>query len=380
MEGPLAGITVIDLTRVLAGPFCTMMLAELGARVVKVELPGRGDDARHVGPFIGGKSAYFMSLNRGKESIALDLKESGDREIFERLLARADVLAENYRAGTMERLGYSWEILHTAYPRLVYAATSGFGTSGPYADRPAYDIIVQAMGGIMSLTGEPGGSPTRVGTSIGDIAAGLFTLAGINAALVHRERTGEGTMVDVSMLDSQVAILENAIARYTATGEVPGPIGSRHPSITPFEAYATADGHIVIAAGNDILFARLCKELGREDLARDERFTSNELRTRNCVALKAELEAALVTQPSAHWLRLLQEPGIPCGPIQNVAEVLTDPQVAHRNMIVTVEDKVAGSLRMAGNPIKMPSVADAPTRRPAPDVDADRERILRELA
>ena len=246
-SGPFADVTVLDLTRVLAGPYCTMVLADLGARVIKVERPGAGDDARAFGPFAGGRSAYFASLNRGKESIALDLKAEADRATFEALLARADVLVENFRPGTLERLGFGWEALAPRFPRLVYAAVSGFGASGPYADRPAYDVIAQAMGGIMSLTGQPGAPPTRVGTSIGDIAAGLFTAIGVGAALHHRSATGRGTKIDVAMLDSQVAILENAIARYLATGEVPGPLGSRHPSIAPFAAFAAADGHLVLA-------------------------------------------------------------------------------------------------------------------------------------
>jgi CoA:oxalate CoA-transferase len=387
--GPLEGIVVVDLTRVLAGPYCTMILADLGARVIKVEAPGRGDDARHIGPFIEGrdgsdaatrKSAYFMSLNRGKESIALNLKDDGDRATFERLLARADVLVENFRAGTMQKLGYGWDAVHAAYPRLIYAATSGFGATGPYAHRPAYDMVVQAMGGIMSLTGHPGAPPTRVGTSIGDIAAGLFTAVGVNAALYRRTLTGEGMMVDVAMLDCQVAILENAIARYFATGEVPGPIGSRHPSITPFEAFATADGHIVIAAGNDLLFRRLGDVLDRPALAGDARFADNDLRTRHCAELKREIEAALASRTSAEWLAALEKAGIPCGPIQDVAEVLADPQIDARNMVVSSRDAAIGELRMAGNPIKLSAFDDPPTRRAAPDLDADGDRILRELA
>lgn len=386
--GPLEGIVVVDLTRVLAGPYCTMILADLGARVIKVETPGRGDDARHIGPFVEArdrsdtvrKSAYFMSLNRGKESIALNLKDAADRATFERLLERADVLVENFRAGTMQKLGYGWDALHAAYPRLVYAATSGFGATGPYAHRPAYDMVVQAMGGIMSLTGHPGAPPTRVGTSIGDIAAGLCTAVGVNAALYRRTLSGEGMMVDVAMLDCQVAILENAIARYFATGEVPGPIGSRHPSITPFEAFATGDGHIVIAAGNDVLFRRLCDVLDRDALAADARFADNDLRTRHCIELKREIELTLASRTSAEWLAALESAGIPCGPIQDVAEVLADPQVAARNMVVSSTDAAIGELRMAGNPIKLSAFDDPPTRRPAPDLDADRDRILRELA
>lgn len=378
-EGPLSGITVIDLTRVLAGPYCTMLLADLGARVVKVEVPGRGDDARHIGPFAQGKSAYFMSLNRGKESIALDLKDDGDRRAFESLLAGADVLAENFRAGTMDKLGYGWERLHRDYPRLIYAATSGFGATGPYAHRPAYDMVVQAMGGIMSLTGHPGSPPTRVGTSIGDITAGLFTAAGVNAALYARERSGEGVMVDVAMLDCQVAILENAIARYFATGEVPGPIGSRHPSITPFEAYATEDGYVVIAAGNDALFARLCVVLGRDELAAEPRFATNAARTEHHDDLKRELEAVLAARPAAAWLSALEDAGIPCAPIQDVAQVLADPQVRSRNMVVSAEDAETGTLQMAGNPIKLSGYPDPSTRAPAPALDADGARIRREV-
>lgn len=378
-DGPLSGVTIIDLTRVLAGPYCTMVLADLGARVIKVEVPGRGDDARHIGPFVDGTSAYFMSLNRGKESIALDLKDAADRRTFERLLAGADVLIENFRAGALSKLGYSWQMLHRDYPRLIYAATSGFGATGPYAGRPAYDMVVQAMGGVMSLTGHPGSPPTRVGTSIGDITAGLFTATGINAALYHRAQTGEGMMVDVAMLDCQVAILENAIARYFATGEVPGPIGSRHPSITPFEAFATADGHIVIAAGNDALFARLCETVGRAAIASDPRFATNALRTEHHAALKRELEATLARRPTADWLAALGDAGIPCGPIQNIAQVLADPQIAARNMIVTADDPDIGPLRMAGNPIKLSAFADPPTRAPAPGLDADRARLLKEL-
>ncbi len=379
VTGPLTGITVVDLTRVLAGPYCTMLLADLGARVIKVETPGRGDDARHIGPFIDGKSAYFMSLNHGKESIALDLKSNADRAIFDRLLARADILAENFRAGTLAKLGYGWDALHAAHPRLIYAATSGFGQSGPYSKRPAYDMVVQAMGGIMSLTGHPGGPPTRVGTSVGDITAGLFTATAVNAALYHRERTGEGMMIDVAMLDAQVAILENAIARYFATGEVPGPIGARHPSITPFEAYATADRHIVIAAGNDVLFARLCGVLDATDVAADARFASNALRTEHHAELKIEIERALASRDAAAWLRVLEEAGIPCGPIQDVGQVLSDPQVLSRNMVVTAEDPDVGELHMAGNPMKMSAFDDPATRAPAPALDQHREALLREL-
>jgi len=373
-SGPFADVTVIDLTRVLAGPFCTMVLADLGARVVKVERPGSGDDARGFGPFADGRSAYFASLNRGKESIALDLKREADRAVFEALLERADVLAENFRPGAMERLGYGWDALRARYPRLIYAAVSGFGHTGPYAERPAYDVIVQAMGGIMSLTGWPGGPPTRVGTSIGDIAAGLFTAVGIGAALHQRAATGVGAKLDVAMLDAQVAILENAIARHQATGEVPGRLGSRHPSIAPFAAFAAADGALVIAAGTDALFGALCRAVERPALAADPRFASNEARVRNVDALHAELESALAARPVAEWLARLQAAEIPCGPIQDVAQVLADPQVAARNMLIR-----SGALHMAGNPIKLSTSPDPAERPPAPTLDQHRTPILRDL-
>jgi CoA:oxalate CoA-transferase len=378
-SGPLSGITVVDLTRVLAGPYCTMVLVDLGARVVKVEPPGAGDDARGFGPFLKGKSAYFMSLNRGKESIALDLKRDADRAIFDRLLAKADVLVENYRPGTMEKLGYGWDALHARYPRLIYAAASGFGHSGPYSRRAAYDMVVQGMGGIMSLTGHEGAPPTRVGTSVGDITAGLFTAIGINAALFSRTQTGQGQKIDVAMLDCQIAILENAIARYFATGQTPGPLGARHPSITPFEAFATQDGHVIIAAGNDALFAKLCDAIGRSDLRDDARFASNDLRTRNHAPLKEQLEATLRARSTAEWLAILEPAGVPSGPINNVAQALSDPQIAARNMVVSVTDPQVGTLKMAGNPIKLSGFADPATRGAVPSLDGDRETILRSL-
>jgi len=378
-KGPLDGLLVVDLTRVLAGPYCTLVLQDLGARVIKVETPAGGDDARHYGPFVRGKSAYFMSLNRGKQSIALDLKAPKDRAVFEKLVANADLLVENYRPGTMDKLSYGWAQLHAMNPRLIYAAVSGFGQTGPYKGRAAYDMVVQAMGGVMSLTGHGGEQPTRVGTSIGDITAGLFGTIGILAALENRHRTGKGTMVDVAMLDCQVAILENAIARYVATGNVPGPMGARHPSITPFEALRAGDGHMVVAAGNNLLFAKLAEALGDPDMAKDERFATNDARTQNHDTLKPRLEALLAKRPVAEWLSILDAAGVPNGPINNVAQALGDPQIVARNMVVSSDDAVAGTLRMAGNPIKMTGFDDPSTRGPTPDLDGDRAAILKEL-
>ncbi len=380
VAGPLNGVVILDLTRVLAGPFCTMVLADMGARVIKIELPGTGDDARQYGPFVNGKSTYFMSLNRGKESLALDLKAADDRAIFDDLLAHVDVLIENFRAGTLARLGYGWEHLHQAYPTLIYAAVSGFGHTGPYAERAAYDVVVQGMGGLMSMTGYPGQPPVRVGAAVGDITAGLFMASGLNAALYHRAQTGEGRKLDVSMLDCQVAICENAIARYLATGRVPVPQGARHPSIAPFEAYATGEGYITVAAGNDTLFATLAETLARPELVADQRFSTNEARIEHVEELKCEIEAILADHGAAHWLELLRGAGIPCGPINDIKQVIEDPQINARNMVVDTHDDIAGPIRMAGNPVKISSFPDPSTRRPSPDLDADRAAILAELA
>ncbi len=378
-KGPLSGITVLDLSRILAGPYCTFLMAELGARVIKVEAPPKGDDAREYGPFRGGKSTYFSSVNRGKQSIMLDLKAPADRRVFEALLAKGDVLVENFRPGTMEKLGYGWDALHKRYPKLIYAAASGFGHSGPWSARPAYDMVVQGLGGMMSITGNPGQPPVRVGMSIGDIGAGLYTAVAVNAALVQRLRTGAGAKVDIAMFDCQLALLENAIVRYTVTGEIPGPLGARHPTITPFEAFAAADGYVIIAAGNDVTFGRLAHALGKPALAQNPDYANNEKRLANQPKLKAEIESVLETRPTAHWLAVFERAGIPAGPINNVKQALDHPQVAARNMLVTVDDPKSDRLRLAGNPMKISGMDDPPTRDPAPDLDADRAAILREL-
>jgi CoA:oxalate CoA-transferase len=375
-DGLLSGVTVIDLSRVLAGPFCTMTLANLGARVIKVEIPGTGDDSRAFGPFANGKSLYFSSINCNKESIALNLKAPEDRVIFEQLIAKADVLVENYRPGTMEKLGYGWETLHARFPHLIYGAASGFGDSGPISKRAAYDMVVQGMGGIMSMTGYPGEEPARVGISIGDITAGLYLTIGLNAALYRRTVTGVGEKIDIAMLDCQVAILEDSVTAYAKTGEIPGPKGTRHPSIAPFQAFEAQNGHVIIAAGNDHLFGLMTEALARPDLASDARFTSNELRHENVDALETEIEKTLKTGPVAGWLDALNGKGVPCAPINDVPHMMAEPQVAARNMIVTVADPVAGELKVAGNPVKVVGKPEPATFRPPPELDADRAEIL----
>ncbi|UYN97512.1 MAG: CoA transferase [Enhydrobacter sp.] len=375
-KGPLSGIVVVDLSRILAGPYCTLMMAELGARVIKVEPPKGGDDARAYGPYVHGRSTYFASVNRGKESIALDLKTDADRKVFEKLLAKADVVVENFRPGTMEKLGYGWETLHSRYPKLIYASASGFGHTGPNSRDPAYDMVVQGMGGIMSITGHEGAPPARVGMSIGDIGAGLYTAIAVNAALVHRLKTGEATKIDIGMFDCQIALLENAVMRYTVEGEIPGPLGARHPTITPFQAFRSQDGALIIAAGNDGLFVKTCEALGRPDMAADPIYKSNALRQKHHQKLEHEMESVLRTNTTAHWLGVLAKAGVPSGPINNIEQALSHPQVAARNMLVEAPDGGGGTLRLAGNPIKMSAFEDPTTRKPAPDLDADRSAIL----
>jgi len=375
-RGPLSGILVLDLSRILAGPYCTLLMAEMGARVIKVEPPKGGDDARAYGPFVKGKSAYFASINRGKESIALDLKNDEDRKIFEQLLEKADVLVENFRPGTMERLGYGWETLHPKYPKLIYAAASGFGHTGPNSKDPAYDMVMQGLGGIMSITGHEGAPPARVGMSIGDIGAGLYAAVAVNAALVHRLTTGESTKVDIAMFDCQLALLENAIMRYMVEGNIPGPLGARHPTITPFQAFQAADGPIIIAAGNDGLFIKMCEALGRPELATSPDYATNALRLENLTKLQLEIGNALQCMSVAEWVAILTKAGVPSGPINNIAQALEHPQVAPRNMIVEVPDGSGGTLRLAGNPLKMSAFNDPASRQAAPDLDGDRQTIL----
>ena len=380
MDGPLKNLLVVDLTRVLVGPYCTMILSDLGARVIKIEAPEIGDDSRGFGPFIEDYSAYFMSLNRGKESIALNLKNENDKEIFEKILAKADILVENFKPGTLEKWGFGWNEVSKKYPKLIYASASGFGQTGPLKELPAYDMVVQGMGGLMSVTGHPNSEPTRVGTSIGDITAGLFTAIGINAALYDRQKTGKGTFIDVSMLDCQIAILENAIARYLSKNEIPEPMGSRHPSIAPFEAFKTKDSFLIIAAGNDKLFKSLCEVLEIPNIANDEMYKTNSLRSKNIDKLKLIIEDKLQHKNTDEWIKVMENLKIPCGPIFNIKQAVENPQIKERNMIVKSFHKKIGEFKSAGNPIKMSTYKDEKTRGDIPDLDEHRDKILKEFS
>lgn len=372
--GPFSGVLVIDLTHVLNGPFGTMILADLGARVIKVEPPGHGDDTRTYGPFLKDKSLYFNFVNRGKESIVLDLKSKQGRNIFIDMIRNADVVAENFRPGTMTGLGFSYSELEKINPRLIYASSSGFGHTGPLANFPAYDTIVQAMSGIMSMTGFPDGPPTRVGTSLSDLCGGVFMFSGIASALYAREKTGKGAHVDVAMFDATLSFLEHGFMEYVATGKPLHRIGNRHPFMTPFDVFQSADKDFVICAGNDHLFAALCNAVGRNDLIADKRFLSNEGRSENNAALKYELELVLKKQPAVHWLDVIHAAGVPVAPLLNVADAAELPQTAARNMLIE-----AGGIRMPGNPIKISGYNDPSIRPGAPALDQHGDSIRREF-
>ena len=378
MAGPLEGIRVLDLTRILAGPYATMLLGDLGAEVIKIEQPGTGDESRNFGPFKNDFSLYFMSVNRGKKSLTLNLKSPRGIELFLELVKGSDILVENFRPGTMQKLGLDYESLKSHCPSLIYAACSGFGQTGPDANRGAYDMIIQGLGGIISITGEPGRPPVRVGTSISDLTAAMFTTIGILSALHHRHLTGEGQFVDVAMLDGMVAILENAVVRYMLTGDIPQPLGARHPAITPFEAFESADGHVIIAIGNDGLWAKFCEHVNRPDLITDERFRTNALRTTNHAELFPILSELMRQRTTAEWMQALDAIGVPCGPINTIDKVVTHPQVLSREMISIVEHEVTGSVQIPGLPIKL-SKTPGQVDTPAPILGEHTDEILTEL-
>ena len=380
MSGPLRGIRVLDLTWVLAGPFASMILGDLGAEVIKVERPPYGDVARTTGPIVNGESCYFFSINRGKKSVCLDLKAERGRELFLRLAGLSDVLMENFTPGTMDKLGLGYDVLQKHNPRLIYSATSGFGQTGPERLRPALDIVVQGMGGVMSITGEPDGPPLRPGLSLGDIAAGLYTAIGVLVALHERERSGQGQMIDVAMLDCQIAILENAFIRYFATGELPKPIGSRHPLATPFQAFPTSDGWIVLALswGVENQWELFCATIGRVELIDDPRFDTPALRTEHHAELEPILNEAMRQKTTSEWLEEFDAIGLPCGPLNNIAQAAEQPQVVARRMLVEVEHPRIGRLKLPDTPVKL-SRTPGGIKGPSPALGQDTYEVLSSL-
>jgi CoA:oxalate CoA-transferase len=361
--GPLSGLLVVDFSRVLAGPFATMLMADLGARVIKVERVDSGDDTRRYGPFApDGRSMYYARVNRGKQSIALDLKAERDAALT--LAGRADVVVENFRPGVMARLGLGYDDVAEANPGVVYASVSGYGATGPRAGQPAYDAVVQARSGLMSITGDPAGPPTKAGVSLSDLAAGLYAFGAVTAALRGRETAGRGCHVDISMFDATLSILEGAALSYLADGTVPTRVGSHHLNITPFGAFAAADGPLVVCAGNDTLFTRFAGVIGAPELAADPRFAGNAERTAHRAELTAEIERRLAAGTAAHWLAALEAAGVPCAPVNDIGEALEDPQTLARRMRVS-----SGGLELPGQVMKFSSYEDPATRPAAPELD-----------
>jgi CoA:oxalate CoA-transferase len=380
MAGPLDGIRILDLTQVLFGPFATMLLSDLGAEVIKIERPEVGDIARGNGPVVRGQSTYFLSLNRGKKSVTLNLATEQGAAVFLKLVKSADILVENFKPGTMERLGLSYERVREQNPGIIYVAGSGFGQYGPYASKPAFDVIVQAMGGVMSITGEEGGPPVRPGVSYGDITAALFLCIATLAALQERHISGQGQFVDISMLDCQVTVQENAFVRYLNTGEIPQALGTRHPVMTPFQAFQTKDGYIAVALRGGIKdqWPLFCAAIDRVDIIDDPRFRDGWLRTQNYETLEPILTAAMKTRTTKEWLEELEQAGIPCGPVNTIEQAAADPQIAARDMIIDVRHPEAGKFRVANTPFKF-SRTPYKAKQASPDLGEHTQDVMSQL-
>ncbi len=376
-EGPLTGLTVIDLTRVLSGPYCTMMLADMGARVIKIEQPGKGDDTRGWGPpFQSGESSYFMSINRNKESLTLNLKHPDARGVLEGLLEKADVLVENFRPGTMERMGLGYPDLSPRWPGLVYCSVSGFGQTGPRRSEPGYDAVMQGEGGLMSITGPGDGPAYRLGIAIADITSGMFAAYGVAMALLARHRTGKGQFVDIGMLDSVAALLTYQAGIYFATDRAPTRMGNRHPTIVPYETLEAADGEFVVAVGNEQLWQSFNTLLGLEELTDDPRFATNQDRVAHRDELRPILVERLQSKTAAEWTEVLKAAGIPCGAVRDLEQVFTDPQILERAMVVALDHPVAGAIKALGVPIKLQDTPGA-VRVPPPTLGQHTDQILR---
>ncbi len=386
--GPLAGVRVLDLSRILAGPTATQLLGDLGAEVIKIERPGAGDDTRRWGPpylrDAAGEetteSAYYLCANRNKRSLAIDLAQPAGQRLIERLAARSDVLIENFKAGALARYGLDYPTLAARHPHLIYCSITGFGQTGPYAGRPGYDFLIQAMGGIMSITGAPEGEPTKVGVGIADVMCGMYATVAILAALRHRERSGEGQHIDVALLDTQVAWLINAGLHYLTSGAPPARHGNAHPNVVPYEVFATADGHLALAIGNDGQFRRWCEFAGVPELADDPRFATNDARVRNRELLLPRVRERLAAHPSRHWLEGLERLNVPCGPVNDIPAVFADPQVRHRGMEISLPHRLAGdgAVRLIGNPLRF-SATPISYRRAPPTRGEHSAELLAEL-
>ncbi|MCA3389007.1 MAG: CoA transferase [Roseomonas sp.] len=367
--GPLSGLRVLDLTRVLAGPTCTQMLGDLGAEVIKIERPEAGDDTRGFAPpFVPNtkESAYFVGVNRNKKSVTLDIAKPEGQAIIHKLLEHCDILVENFKVGALAKYGLGYEQLAKTHPRLIYCSITGFGQTGPYAPRPGYDALIQAMGGVMSLTGEPNGSPQKVGVPVADLFAGLYGCIGILAAVNHRNNTGQGQQIDIGMLDTHVAWLANQGMNYLATGENPPRLGNQHPNIAPYQEFPTKDGYIILAVGNDPTFERFCKAFGQEALLADPRFATNPIRVQNRQLVTDTLTPVMKSKTTAEWIEALEALKIGCGPINTLEQVFADPHVQAREMVVEMAHGSGETVKVIANPVKLS--ATPPSYRSAPPV------------
>ncbi len=390
MAGALDSIRVLDMSRILAGPWCGQVLADLGADVIKIERPGRGDDTRSWGPPYlhdaagrnTGEAGYYLSANRGKRSVTVDIAQPRGQALIRALAERSDVLIENFKQGGLAAYGLDYAALSAVNPRLVYCSITGFGQSGPYAERPGYDYMIQATGGLMSITGErdelPGGGPQRVGVAVADLSTGLYATIAIQAALLHRARSGEGQYIDMALLDCQVALLANQALNYLVTGTPPGRAGNSHPNIVPYQVFATRDGHLIVAVGNDAQFARLCSLLGCTEFAGDERFSTNAARVRNREVLVPLLAQRLAERDSADWLEAFDGAGVPCGPINDLGQVFDDPQVRHRGLRLDLEHPLAGTVPSVASPLRLAATPPAYERAP-PTLGQHTDEVLREV-
>ncbi len=378
MNSPLDGLVILDMTRFLSGPFCTMLLGDMGAEVIKIEPPEIGDDTRAWAPFIGGQGSYYLSTNRSKKSFCVDTREERGNEVLRRMVKKADVFVENFKPGLMDRLGLDFKSLIALNPRLIYCSISGFGQTGPYRDRPGYDQILQGMSGLMSITGTEESGPVRVGLAIGDILTALFATYGILSALYARERTGKGQWVTTSILEATVGILTLQAGKYFATGQPPGPAGNHHPVISPYGVYRTKDKPVNIAVGTETMWKNFCRVIGRPELEKDERFQRNNDRVRNRPELNQRIENALALKTQAEWVEVLNQAGIPCGPIYTIDQVFKDPQVLHRRMFLEVEHPKAGRIPMTGLPIQL---SDTPPQviLPPPLLGEHTEEVLQKF-